>query len=175
MHFAEFGDTLAEIPYTRDRSERSGWLSHGRAGVLSVRAFSPGASRDAPVENIRFGCNPGGRACQQVLRAKHLLTMPVFGCSVENWATQFCKAGAVPVVPAVPAVPAVPVVPAVRVRHSSPHYTIVTKPFAHVTHSSPHYTIVTKPFAHVTHFQLDDPDAMLTTNIIRTRLIASLS
>jgi hypothetical protein len=25
-----------------------------------------------------FGCNPGGRACQQVLRAKHLLTMRCF-------------------------------------------------------------------------------------------------
>ena len=26
-----------------------------------------------------FGCNPGGHACQQVLRAKHLLKMHVFG------------------------------------------------------------------------------------------------
>ena len=88
MHFAESGDTLAQIPHTRDRSERSGWLSQGLAGLLRVRAFSTGASREAPVENIRFGCNPGGRACQQVLRAKHLLKMHVFGCNPGGRACQ---------------------------------------------------------------------------------------
>ena len=33
---------------------------------------------EASVENIRFGCNPGERACQQVLRARQLLTMRLF-------------------------------------------------------------------------------------------------
>ena len=36
---------------------------------------------EASVENIRFGCNPGERACQQVLRAKHQLKIFVFACN----------------------------------------------------------------------------------------------
>ena len=36
---------------------------------------------EASVENIRFDCNPGERACQQVLRAKHQLKIFVFACN----------------------------------------------------------------------------------------------
>ena len=35
-----------------------------------------------------FGCNPGGRACQQALRAKRLLTMRALGCNPGRRACQ---------------------------------------------------------------------------------------
>ena len=76
-------------------------LSKSRFGswtYVSLRSLGIRRRREilceASVENMCFGCNPGERACQQMLCAQHELSIVVFACNPGGRAcVQVLRAG----------------------------------------------------------------------------------